>query len=251
VLTLPRPNTNTLRNCALFTGLLPSMLLAAPVRAGIVEPGGVASDFETTLADRPELGGDVIASDSINLSFADSAFTGVLNEQVVRNTSGTLNFYYQFTNPGDQIVGLDTFTVGSFTGISTDVATLLDRGGETAPTTAIRTMNGSDVIFDFDAAVSRIPAGKNSFTFLVGTDATQFDQSGRFTLDAFTTDSLDEGSTPTAMGQASGVAFKPASVNSIPLPTAAAVGIPGLITVTLYTARQRHKRTGSRRTRAR
>jgi hypothetical protein len=227
------------------------MLLAAPVRAGIVEPGGVASDFETTLADRPELGGTVVASDSFALSFADDAFGGVVNEQVVRSTSGTLNFYYQFANPGEQIVGLDTFTAGSFNGFSTDVATLLDQGGETAPPIAIRTMDGKDVIFDFDAAVSRIPAGKNSFTFLVSTNATQFDESGRFTVSAFSTDSLEEGSNPIAMGDAGARSFRPVSVTTIPLPSAVAVGIPGLISVTLYTARQRQKRSAARRTRSR
>src|SRR5437764_450133 len=100
-------SATTLYSAALFTGLIPTMMLAAPARATVVEPGGVVNDFDTTVADRPDLSGTVVASKTVALSFGQTnTFSSSLLEQVVRDPStGALSFQYRFDNTSNAIVG--------------------------------------------------------------------------------------------------------------------------------------------------
>ena len=89
------------------------------------------------------------------------------------------------------------------------VAILTDNRGDTAPTDALRSEDGSNVTFLFDIVASRIAPTDTSFTFLVKTNATQFDAKGTTKITAFLASSTDEGSQLLAGGDASVATFRP------------------------------------------
>jgi hypothetical protein len=181
--------------------------LPGSAAAGPLPPGG-GNDALTdpfvgvTLADRPELAGDILLDLSQPFSDPSQALEGVLRTIVVREAvSGTLDFYYA-TEPA-----FDTFSVSGFDKRPLDVeartdfpeATGLPGGG------AVRSDDGDTVLFVF----------RGSFTFLQ-TDATEFDRSGtaEFRPDSF--------GFPITIGSV-------AVPSAIPLPPAVYAGISGLV----------------------
>src|SRR5207249_4973429 len=82
-----------------------------PAPAAILAPGAVAEDFFTSLADRPELGGQVIASKTIPLTLRGSDGSAVyslnLINEVVESPGGGLNFSYRILNGPEHVLGID------------------------------------------------------------------------------------------------------------------------------------------------
>jgi hypothetical protein len=160
-----------------------------------------------SLADRPELAGDVIFE--LDQPFAGAAFSGVLTTRVVRETTrGTLDFYYRVEQP------LDSYEITGFNSFTADVdfrTDLPDDPGPKGAQGAHRSADGNTIGFDF----------VNGFLF-VQTDATDFDRHG---TGRFPDDSGD--SVATLSDIAVPVAANPPP--SIPLPPAVVPGLAGLV----------------------
>ena len=230
------PKTSALR--PLITVVVPTLFLSGRASAEMVEPGGITEDLATTLAARPDLGGDLEAMQYIPFSLQDDKgrifYVGQVIHDVVRDPDTTcLSFYYKFKNaPTSSVLGVENLVAGNFCGYQTDVAILTDNPGDTAPTDALRSKDGSDVIFDFDSASSRLAPFDSSFTFLVKTNATDFEIGGRSQIHAFVTDSTEEGSQMIAGGEAWINTFRPvgpAAILSAPPPVTVSVPLPPAI----------------------
>jgi hypothetical protein len=228
--------------------------LAGNVRAALLVPGDTAGNFLSSLAERPDLHGAVIASEAIPLLLRAGDGSAIhsltiLNQVIRSSYDNTLSFSYRLINDSDSggaILGLDRLDTNSFAGFNADVASVIDERGQTSPSLALRGSDGAQITFDFDDAASRIAEGASSFDFLVKTNATEFNHGGGLELLAFTAAGLEEGSDPVAQGAASAAAFQPSSIGAaIPLPPATLAVLPTTIAVTLYTLRrQRRARAG-------
>src|SRR5687768_18077205 len=121
----------------------------------------------TSLAERPELAGDIIFE--LTQNFSGDAFSGTLQTRVVRETdAGTLDFYYR-VDPT-----LDSYSVTGFNGFSTDVdfrTDLPDDPGPHGASGAARTADGDTIHFVF----------RGGWTF-VQTNATDFRTTGTATF---------------------------------------------------------------------
>ncbi|HEX3356480.1 MAG TPA: hypothetical protein VHS31_05805 [Tepidisphaeraceae bacterium] len=235
--------------------VLPTFFFTSRVAAEILPPDGIVDNFGTTLQQAPGLGGTVEANQTIPFSLTDDQgktfYTGQVLHEVVRDPStNTLSFYYRFQNtPANAILGIEDFTAADFTGFSTDVNILTDSGGQTAPIDAIRTNDGAGIIFDFDSDSSRITPSGESFTFLVKTNATHFDNNGSAAISAFTASNVNDGSTPLTDGNANITTFRPTSGSpgnpngpgsvAVPLPPSVWLAIPTMILAAIYSKRER------------
>ena len=237
----------------LATAIVPTLMLTGGAWGEIVPPGGLSEEIATSLSERPDLGGEVEAEQSIPFSLADDTgtvfYVGQLMHDVVRNPDdNTLSFYYQFVNaPGSSILGVENLIATQFTGYQTDVAVLSDITGETAPVDALRSDDGERVTFEFDSVASRVSVGGNSLAFLVKTNATSFDDKGAADIHAFTAESIEEGSPFLAGGGASVATFRPTGAPiiappgpvAVPLPPAVWAGIPTMLASLIYINRVR------------
>jgi hypothetical protein len=150
---------------------------ADPLLPGTTIPGPSTTTF---------FGGTLLASN--NLAVATGAFTGTARVAVVRNASGTLDFYYQFSNNGqDSINRLAGF---NYSGFTTDVfqisngsalaalgATGFVNGTVSSVTTDRNAGSGSTVGWNYGGAGlpdSLFVAGTTSLTFVIRTNATAF-----------------------------------------------------------------------------
>jgi hypothetical protein len=231
------PRTGATIQYLLLGGLTVAASAVFPVNAGAspLGPGDITENFDTTLADSPSFGGDVVTSEHIDLNF--QSFPMGLYSQVVRDQqTGALSFYYRLENmsaPGETL-GIDDVTIHGFGPFSTDVANLLDTAGQTAAPTALRGFNGDTVTFDFDSAASRIAPGGESFTFVVKTDATHFERTTLASISAFA--ASDEVGPPTQPIETLSVpVFGPSTgVVALPLPGAALTTVPVAALAGLY-----------------
>ena len=122
-----------------------------------------------------------------------STYSGTLLSAVYRNTGGTLDFYYQFSNSKGSLDSVARITTISFLGFLTDVGystTDIDGvGGNTyggvnvnftagvkAPGAADRSASGGTVGFSFDKATEadKINQGETSRILVVKTNALNF-----------------------------------------------------------------------------
>jgi hypothetical protein len=174
-----------------------------------------------TLADRPELAGEVILELDQPFRNDEEAFEGVFRTVVVReDVSGTLDFYY-FAEPP-----LDVFRVTGFDRREIDVDVRLDfadapgrPGGG-----AFRTPDGETIIFSFP----------NGFTF-VQTDATAFESTGSAVV---------VGASPGQRLTIEGVPVPAPAPIVIPLPPALYAGLAGLaLAAHAYLRHRRQPRT--------
>ncbi len=158
---------------------------AATAEAVNVNPGDTVSISGTTVAARPELAGPILADIFIPYSFTDTAtgglVSGMLQDRVVKEASGTLDFYYrviQDANSGGPVGAVRTSGFG--TG-STDSDYRLDGTGTVAPVDVTR-FTGSlagDLNFSFsDGGGSPVEAGQSSYFMFIKTTATGYDQNG-------------------------------------------------------------------------
>jgi hypothetical protein len=112
-------------------------VVAALVPALAKSQGILGYDLKaTSLADRPDLAGSVIASadQPFSMTFnTGDVISGILHSSVVRATSsGTLDFYYQFSNDNTSTGSFYSASVGSW-GLPTLVGYRTDSGGDVNP----------------------------------------------------------------------------------------------------------------------
>ncbi len=165
---------------------LPGTVLVAP--GSTVFPGLVPGSPPGTL----------LASLTVPYSFSTTAGTtsGTLTTAVFRNSSGTLDFYYQVSNSASSATEIARMTATSFTGFltavgyRTDGATLsgsLFVNGTIAPVTADRNLPGSVVGFSFVPPQSgAILPGLSSFVLVISTDAINFTAGNASVIDGGT-----------------------------------------------------------------
>jgi hypothetical protein len=184
------------------------LVLAAGVHARPLPPGAavdVTDPFTgVSLADRPELAGDVILE--VDQPFAGLAFSGTLTTRVVRETSsGTLDFYYRVSPV------LDSYDITGFNSFDIDADFRTDLPDDPGPKGAMgahRSADGDTVGFDF----------VNGFLFLQ-TNATAFDRTGTGRFPDNSGDSI---------ATLSNIAVPTTAPPSIPLPPAVFAGLSGL-----------------------
>jgi hypothetical protein len=128
------------------------------------------------------------------------------------------------------------------------VAVLSESPGETAPEDVLRSNDGATLTFDFDSVASRVAPGGSSLTFLVKTNAANFDDKGAADVHAFTAASLEEGSPFVAGGDATIPTFRPTGAPvvpqgpvAVPLPPAVWTGIPTMLSALVGVTRLRKR----------
>jgi len=224
----------------LFTlGVLTLALLANSASAALVAvaPGAtVLLTPETSAVDLPGIGpANVLATQALVLLNSGGGVGAVVNEAVIREASGTLDFLYQIRNTSGTGITEAQLSGTDFTGVSTVVGSVTDvpayllptfiTPNNQNPTNATRaTGPGSTVSFD---GFSILP-GQIAGIMLIKTNATAFNNFGAATVSS---DILGLGSA-TNVGS-----YQPAIVTAIPEPTSVAllgIGCLGVLGFSRY-----------------
>jgi len=164
------------------------LLAPSPGQAAILAPGGVV--IPDVLTD-PVAPGDIEAFLD-DLVFSTPFYSGTLSVAVVRNSGGTLDFYYQVTNDASSIHSLSRNTNSLFTdGLTPFVTDVFYRDDNAAtptvfvagsagatPVEADRSATGAVVGFNFIGGGQSINPGEQSKILVIRTDATDFAQTG-------------------------------------------------------------------------
>lgn len=139
--------------------------------------------------------GTLLASNVAPYTFTTTAGTtsGTLTSAVFRNPSGTLDFYYQFSNSAASQSDLARESDTSFTGFATQTAYRIDGGGLAGalfqnagviPVSADRDSTANVVGFSFTPPSSgKVIAGTFSSVLVISTDATNFTAGNASLLD--------------------------------------------------------------------
>jgi hypothetical protein len=156
------------------------LAFAAPCARAVPLPTGDTALSGTTLAQRPELAGEVVEDQLIPYSFqgAGSSVSGVIKNRVVRSVDGTLKFYWRIIPDASSTGDIIAFRVGGFGGFTLDGDFHLDSPGSVGPDTA-RNFGDGSVNFLFSDGVS---AGESSFFFFLDTQATTYSNTGSYDL---------------------------------------------------------------------
>lgn len=168
--------------CAMTVVLLGT---AATARAVIVNPGDTVLISGTTVAARPELAGPILADVLIPYSFTDTVtgglISGTLQNRVVQEASGTLDFYYAVIQDSDSGGPVGAVRTSGFGSGLTDCDYRLDGAGTVAPVQVNR-FSGTfvgDLNFSFSANGGLpVQAGESSYFIFIKTTATSYDQNG-------------------------------------------------------------------------
>ena len=171
------------RRSMLALALAGALAIASPVRAVVLNPGQSA-----TLPGSSPPAGTVIATDtqSFDVIGGHTELRGTVAMQVIRESSGTLDFTYQITNlgaaPGSHRGSsqIHRATVSDFTGFTTDVNYVTSTGQ--FPHTADRSTDATTVGFGGTPSNFSVSAGQHSAVLFVRTNARQFDELGNFSL---------------------------------------------------------------------
>lgn len=174
-----------------------ALLLAAPLSANVIAPGqcvglpspctgtSVGSTLDTFNIPSP---GTFLTGVTTNVN--QGGITGTFRTAVYRNTSGLLDFFYQFHNTS--ATSINRITTVNFGGFSTNVGFLTTDidgiagagsgatavnfdAGTQAPTGADRNATpGSTIGFNFSGGTDNITNGEISRTFVIRTDASHW-----------------------------------------------------------------------------
>jgi hypothetical protein len=187
-------------------GLMFAALAPTGAQARVVGPGeGTDSEVDpftgVSLADRPDLIGQVIAD--LTVPFDNGlVLQGTIRTQVVReDVSGTLDFYYQLSR------GIDGYSISGFDNFFTDVDFRTDLGRGAAGVG--RSADGDKLTFSFVA---------NDGPTFVKTNATEFALTGSFLI-------FDDNSDPIP---ATATVFAPVPLPPAVLAAPAALALAGL-----------------------
>jgi hypothetical protein len=175
---------HSLRKWTVAAGLFALALAAAPVRADVSLPAGGNVSF-TAETGTFLSGAALVAQDTVNADVgANPNIGGNLAMAVVRETSGTLDFLYQFRNNTTSSSPVNAVSVSNYTGIATSVGSLsgvpalvagvFQTPSTAGPASASRGLTGDPVTFSGFAVA---PAGISGI-FFVRTDTPFFDQLG-------------------------------------------------------------------------
>lgn len=127
--------------------------------------------------------GTLLASTSTSFTAVDNLgvakYSGTVRSAVYRNSTNTLDFYYQFTNNVASADSVGRLTTTNFAGFTTDVGNRLDNwdgagiflAGTQAATSADRSLSGGTIGFGFGAMSSLINPGETTATLVVRTNA--------------------------------------------------------------------------------
>jgi len=172
-----------------FVPALPLLLLASSAHAVVLSAGAGQILPGTSLAQRPELAGTIIADQTFAFSQLSNDPTPdlTLRNYVVRETAtGTLDFYYQFNNVGTTVEGPQgSLVLNGFTTTTIDADYRTDIGqspGETG-ITYLPTSPNSQVFFfgntrSSDGMQWHIQPGASLAPFFIRTNATDFIAAG-------------------------------------------------------------------------
>ena len=175
-----------------FLAIAASLALATPLPGTVlVAPGASVVPGDAT----GQPAGTLLASLTETWSFSTTAGTtsGTFITAVFRNSSGTLDFYYQVSNGPSSSTSLARESNTSFSGFQTSVGFRTDGSsvpgglfadGTVIPNTADRNTSGAVVGFNFNIPVTNeIAPGQTSFVLVISTNATNFTQGNSEMLD--------------------------------------------------------------------
>ncbi len=115
------------------------LLLSSTAASGVTWSGTTSVLPGTTLSDRPELVGQIIASQTFAVTVPGNPEIDLQNWVVREDSTGLLDFYYQFINPNSVSATVPGAAITGFdTGPALDVDRRLDAGGLTLPVVAVR-----------------------------------------------------------------------------------------------------------------
>jgi hypothetical protein len=167
----------------LALALAAAVAISSPARAVPLSAGG-----SVTLTGASALVGTVIATDTQSFDVISNnhltELRGTVAMQVIRESSGTLDFTYQITNlgaaPGSHRGSsqIHRATVSDFTGFTTDVNYVTSTGQ--FPHTADRSTDATTVGFGGTPSNFSVSAGQHSAVLFVRTNARQYDELGTF-----------------------------------------------------------------------
>jgi hypothetical protein len=135
----------------------------------------------TTEENRPELKGDIIEDKDRPFTITDRSGNivakGILQDRVVREKTGSLDFYYKIVNDpssGNSIIRVEK---KDFKNYSTDVDYRTDGEGSVGSSEAARSKNGHDITFMYNRENPIKPGDQSYFTY-VKTDADSYKRTG-------------------------------------------------------------------------
>lgn len=150
--------------------------LAAPLSA----PGSVPVVPANGSAPPPGLsGGTIVATTTQSYTNSSLPAVGVtVTEDVVKETGGTYDFYYMFTNTSTNADALNAVSMTNYTGFTTAVAFLTGTG--IIPANASRDAGGDTVTFGYTNATgaATLLAGTSTDWLEIDTNAPAYDQNG-------------------------------------------------------------------------
>jgi hypothetical protein len=166
--------------CAAF-----AVVAAAPAAHAVVLTPGMSA-----APDLLSLGvGSTLVANTGSLSFSNSAFSGMIDEWVYKDTSNTfapgdLTWIIQVANSSSSTDAIARVTAGNFVGFMTDVG---DNGGANAPSLVDRDTPGHTIGFSW-ATTGGLLAGNTSDLLFIDTNATRFVPGTLAVIDSQTSD---------------------------------------------------------------
>jgi hypothetical protein len=160
------------RSKLFFSAALLGLLAGATQARATVLPVGttVIPDAVSNPIGAP--GNTTLATMSGSFNAANIDF-GTYSSTVVRESSGTLDFVYQFANSPNSLTALERMSMFNYTGLNVDVSYVAG-SGDRQPVSVDRTTGGAVVAFNFPSA-GALQTGASSDLLIVRTNATTFD----------------------------------------------------------------------------